>query len=176
MIGPAIVDNLNRQGLPVELHGAATLAYRARHLEVGLFQASLIPGIVEVLDRLVARGIPLSVATAKPVAQAITTLEYFDIAERFTVVAGGVADGVPRSKAVIVADALAQMGGPDPARVVMVGDRRHDVDGGRVNGCPTIAVTWGFAEPGELPRCAPDRVVETPEQLAALLAAWPPRA
>lgn len=87
MIGPAIVDNFNRQGLPAHLHGEATLAYRARHLEVGLFQARLIPGIVEVLDRLVACEIPLSLATAKPVEQAITTLEFFDIADQFTVVA-----------------------------------------------------------------------------------------
>lgn len=84
------------------------------------------------------------------------------------------ADGVPRSKALIVADGLAQLGGPDPSQVVMVGDRRHDMEGGRANGCPTIAVTWGFAEPGEFARCAPDWVVETPEQLVALLTAWPP--
>ncbi len=169
MIGPAIRDNLTRHGIPDHLHDEAVLAFRARHVEVGLFQAELIVGVIEVLDALVADGIALALATAKPVPQAVTTLEHFDIADRFRVVAGGVADGIPRSKSVIVADGLAQLGGPDPARVAMVGDRRHDVDGGRDNGCVTVAVAWGFAEEGELAAVGPDHLVHTPAELLAVL-------
>lgn len=169
MIGPAIRDNFTRHGLPEALHDEAVLAYRARHVEVGLFQASLIVGVIEVLDALVADGVPLSLATAKPVPQAVTTLEHFGIADRFAAVAGGVADGMPRSKSVIVADGLAQLGHPDPARVAMVGDRRHDIDGGRDNGCTTVAVTWGFAEEGELAAVGPDHVVHTPGELLDVL-------
>lgn len=169
MIGPAIRDNLTRHGIPDHLHDDAVLAFRARHTEVGLFQAELIVGVVEVLDALVADGVALALATAKPVPQAVTTLEHFEIADRFAVVAGGVADGMPRSKSVIVADALARLGAPDPSRVAMVGDRRHDVDGGRDNGCTTVAVTWGFAEEGELVAVGPDRVAHTPAELLAVL-------
>ncbi|MBX3286607.1 MAG: HAD hydrolase-like protein [Actinobacteria bacterium] len=169
MIGPAIRDNFTRHGLPEELHHEAVLAYRARHVEVGLFQASLIVGVIEVLDALLADGVALALATAKPVEQAITTLEHFEIADRFAVVAGGVADGQPRSKAAIVADGLAQLGAPDPARVAMVGDRRHDVEGGRENGCTTVAVTWGFAEEGELAAVGPDHLVHTPAELLEVL-------
>ena len=86
-----------------------------------------------------------------------------------SVVAGGVADGIPRSKSTIVADALGQLGSPDPSRVVMVGDRRHDVDGGRDNGCVTVAVTWGFAEEGELAAVGPDHVVHRPAELLDVL-------
>lgn len=169
MIGPAIRDNFTRHGIPDHLHDEAVLAFRARHVEVGLFQAELIVGVTEVLDALRADGIRLALATAKPVPQAITTLEHFDIADRFDVVAGGVADGIPRSKSVIVADGLAQLGGPDPSRVAMVGDRLHDVEGGRDNGCTTVAVTWGFAEEGELAAVAPDHVVHSPAELLEVL-------
>jgi phosphoglycolate phosphatase len=169
MIGPAIRDNLTRHGIPDHLHDDAVAAFRARHVEVGLFQAELIVGVTEVLDALVADGIPLALATAKPVPQAVTTLEHFDLADRFTVVAGGVADGLPRSKSDIVADALAQLGGPDPSAVAMVGDRLHDVVGGRDNGCTTVAVTWGFAEEGELAAVAPDHLVHSPAELLAVL-------
>lgn len=169
MIGPAMVENLTRHGLPDHLHAEATLAYRTRHLEVGLFQATLVPRIAAVLDALLADGARLALATAKPVDQAVRSLEHVAIADRFAVVAGGVADGVARSKTAIVADALAQLGDADPAGSAMVGDRRYDIVGGRENGCRTVAVTWGFAEAGELLACEPDHVVDTPEALLAVL-------
>jgi phosphoglycolate phosphatase len=175
MIGPALRDNFHRHGLPVDLHAEAVVAFRARHTEIGLFEATLHQGVTDLLDRLVASGIPLGLATAKPHDQAVTTLDHFGIADRFTVVGAGVADGLPRSKAQIVADALTQLGHevPVPAdvRVAMVGDRQHDVDGGRHNGCVTVAVEWGYAEPGELDDVAPDHRVADMAQLIDVLTA-----
>ena len=115
------------------------------------------------------------VATAKPHEQACTTLEHFGIADRFSAVGAASADGATRPKQVIVADALTQLGyrpplarGSRPA-VAMVGDRLHDVHGGRVNGCTTVAVEWGFAQPGELDAHAPDHRVADVAELLALL-------
>jgi phosphoglycolate phosphatase len=173
MIGPPMRTNFERYGLPDHLHDEASSAYRARHIEVGLFEAELIAGIDDVLRALVDDGVPLALATAKPIEQAHTTLRHFDIDGHFAAVVGSRADGVTRSKALIVADALAQLDGPDASRVAMVGDRLHDVEGGRANGCTTVAVTWGFAEAGELDRVAPDHVVGDPAALLALLRALP---
>ncbi len=173
MIGPAIRHSFERHGLPGHLHDDAVVAFRARHTEVGLFEAVLIEGMVDVLDALVADGVPLALATAKPTPQAETTLTHFDLADRFLVVAGGVADGVPRSKTEIVADALSRLGIADPARVAMVGDRHHDVDGARGNGCRSVAVTWGYAEAGELAASAPDHVVLDPAELLQVLRTLP---
>lgn len=171
IIGPAVRHNFERYGLPEDLHDEAVRTFRARMLEVGLYQAVLIEGITDVLSSLRADGLPLAVATAKPTAQAEINLAHLGLLEHFDAVAGGVADGVPRSKALIVADALEALGGPDPARVAMVGDRVHDVDGARGNGCIAVAVTWGFAELGEHDACAPDHVVATPAELLACLRA-----
>ena len=163
MIGPSMADNLHRHGLPEHLHADAVTAYRARHVEIGLFEATLHPGAIEVLDALVAYGIPLGLATAKPLVQAEITLEHFGIADRFTVVGAARADGVARTKGEIVASALADLGHPSPlpdgVSVAMVGDRQHDVNGGRQNGCATVAVEWGYAEPGELDDVTPDHRV-----------------
>ena len=169
MIGPPLRENFVRHGLPDHLHDEAVVAFRTRHTEVGLFEAALISGIIDVLQGLVDDGIPLALATAKPVPQAIITLEHFGIARYFTVVAGGVADGLPRSKALIVADARAELGLAESAAVAMVGDRQHDINGGRSNGCVTVAVEWGYAEPGELDEVAPDHRVADPEALLAVL-------
>ncbi|QXC61469.1 HAD-IA family hydrolase [Aquihabitans sp. G128] len=173
MIGPPMRSNFTRYGLPEHLHEDATVAYRARHVAVGLAEAELIPGMVDVLAGLAADGVPLALATAKPVEQGRRTLELFDLEQWFAVVTGSAADGVARSKAHIVAEALRELGDPDPARVAMVGDRLHDVEGGRANGCLTIGVGWGFAEAGELDLVAPDHVVQDPVDLLSLLRALP---
>ncbi len=173
MIGPPLRDNFRRYGLPDHRHDEAVVAFRARHLEVGLFEATLHDGVTDVLDQLVGEGIVLGLATAKPLEQARTTLDHFGIADRFTVVGAAVADGQPMSKAEIVAQALIGLGHvaplPNGVTVAMVGDRVHDVHGGRHNGCRTIAVEWGYAEPGELDEVGPDHRVADLAQLADLL-------
>jgi len=167
MIGPSMRENLVRHGLPADLHDSAIDAYRARHTEVGLYDATLHAGTVELLDALARAGIAIALATAKPIPQAVRTLEHFGIADRFTVVAGAPPDGHIIGKVGIVADALARLFAP--GRAAMVGDRRHDVEAGRANGCITIAVEWGYAEPGELDAASPDHRVDSFERLASLL-------
>jgi phosphoglycolate phosphatase len=143
--------------------------YRERHLAVGLYEATLVPGVVDVLDGLVADGVPLALASAKPVEQGAATLRHFGVADRFSVVAGSRSDGLPRAKAEIVAEALDGLGITGSGRVAMVGDRRHDIEGGRANRCTTVAVRWGFAEPGELDAARPDHVADDPAALLGLL-------
>lgn len=168
MIGPPIRHSFSRFGLAPDLHDAAVAAFRERHIAVGLYEATLIPGIVEVLDALTSWGIPLALATAKPVRQAHITLDHFGVSHLFAGVAGAVTDGQTTGKDLIVADARRQLEMVDCGRVVMVGDRVHDVDGGRANGCTTVAVGWGFAEPGEMDAAAPDHRVAAPVELITL--------
>lgn len=168
MIGPPIRHNLTRFGVAPDLHDAAVAAFRERHLEVGLFEATLVPGIVEVLETLTSWEVPLALATAKPVAQAHITLDHFGLSHLFAGVAGVTTDGHAVGKDVIVADARVQLGMVGDEKVVMVGDRVHDVDGGRANGCTTVAVSWGFAEPGEMDAAGPDHRVAAPVDLITL--------
>lgn len=173
IIGPPLQESLGRHGLPAHLHADAVAAYRDRHRTVGVFEARLHPGIPGLLDSLTGHGVRLGLATAKPLDQARTTLEHFGIAHHFLAVGAARADGAPRSKSEIVADALHQLGHRPPvalpASVAMVGDRLHDVHGGRDNGCLTVAVEWGYAEPGELDAVAPDHRVSDVTALLALL-------
>jgi phosphoglycolate phosphatase-like HAD superfamily hydrolase len=85
----------------------------------------------------------LAVATSKaePIAQRI--LEHFGIADVFEVVAGASLDGSRAAKSEVVAHALAQLE-PLPERVVMVGDRAHDVEGAAEHGIATVVVGWGY--------------------------------
>ena len=169
IVGPPLRENLVRLDVPAEHHDAAVASYRARHLDVGLYEATLVPGMVDVLEALLAAGRRLALATAKPEVQARMTLEHFGIDHCFEAVGCASLDGTRTSKAAIVADALDQLGADSGAGTVMVGDRRHDVDGGRANGCVTVAVLWGYAEDHELDDCRPDHRAAVPADLLELL-------
>ncbi|MEZ5205126.1 MAG: HAD hydrolase-like protein [Acidimicrobiales bacterium] len=173
VIGPSIAESLDRFGLPAELHDEVVARYRARLRDVGLAQAVLHDGMVDVLDALRSDGVRLALASAKMIDMGEATLEQFGLLDRFDLVAGTLADGLPRTKAQIVAGALAGLGHPDPATVAMVGDRRHDVEGARANGCIAVAVSWGFAAPDEHDPLPPDHHVASPAELLDRLRALP---
>lgn len=172
IIGPSVRDNLDRFGLPPQHHDEVVLTFRAAMTEFGLFQATVIAGITDVLASLRDAGVPLALATAKPTNQAQISLDHLAMDRYFTVVSGNTL-GAPISKGQIVANALEQLGHPDPARVAMVGDRHHDIDGAHANGCIAVAVTWGYAEAGEMDVARPHHLVDTPAQLGELLLSLP---
>jgi phosphoglycolate phosphatase len=172
IIGPSVRDNLDRFGLPAQHHDEVVLTFRAAMTEFGLFQATVIAGITDVLASLRDAGVPLALATAKPTNQAQISLDHLAMDRYFTVVSGNTL-GAPISKGQIMANALEQLGHPDPARVAMVGDRHHDIDGAHANGCIAVAVTWGYAEAGEMDVARPHHIVDTPAQLGELLLALP---
>ena len=104
---------------------------------------SLFDGIPQLLSDLRAAGVRLAVATSKAEPTARRILEHFGLDEHFEVIAGASLDGVRSTKAEVVAHALAQLG-PLPERVVMVGDRAHDVEGAAAHGIGTVVVDWGY--------------------------------
>ena len=53
--------------------------------------------------------------------------------------------------------------------VVMVGDRRFDVEGAKEYHIVSVGVTYGYAVQGELAKAGADEIVETVEELAEVL-------
>ena len=53
-------------------------------------------------------------------------------------------------------------------RVVMVGDRRYDIEGARAHGLSAVGVSWGYADPGELVDAGAERIVHHPSELIDL--------
>jgi phosphoglycolate phosphatase len=165
-IGPPLQDVFARLG--VEDVDAAVVAYRERFVEVGMYENEVIPGMPAVLEALVADGWTLGVATSKPAVFAEKILEHFQLDGFFTYVAGATLDGSRRYKADVIRNALDVLGAP-PEATVMVGDRREDVAGAAECHVRSVAVRWGFGEPGEFTAPEVISVVGTPEDLLAVL-------
>jgi phosphoglycolate phosphatase len=124
-------------------------AYR-RHYETAMFDTTLYDGVLDVLTDLRDRGMTLAVATSKPEYFAVPIVERLGIAGFFATVGGDALDGSRGTKAKVIAEALLRLGSPDPAEVLMLGDRSHDVDGAHAHGIDCLGAGWGYATPGEL--------------------------
>jgi phosphoglycolate phosphatase-like HAD superfamily hydrolase len=98
-----------------------------------------------LLADLRAAGVRLAVATSKAEPTARRILAHFGLDEHFEVVAGASVDGTRATKADVLAHALAQLR-PLPDRVLMVGDRLHDVEGAAAHGIDAVVVGWGYGE------------------------------
>ncbi len=134
----------------------------------------LYPGVVEALDALAAAGFRLAVCTNKYEGQSVALLRLLGIGDRFAAICGR--DTFPQSKPDPrhLTGTIAHAGG-DPARAVMVGDSRTDIDTAKAAGIPVVAVTFGYTDvPVE--ELGPDRVIAHFSELAAAVAALVPAA
>jgi phosphoglycolate phosphatase len=59
--------------------------------------------------------------------------------------------------------------GADPGRVVMIGDRSHDVLAASAVGASSIGVLWGYGSRDELLRAGADHLVEEALELRLLV-------
>lgn len=153
-IGPPISDSFRTFGVPEARVTEAVRAYRAAFTAGNMWDNRVYPGIPEQLTLLRDAGCTLAVATSKPEIYARPICERFGLSELVDGVYGAPLDNVPSSKATVIAHALASLGRrdlvPEPHRIVMVGDRHHDVDGARAHGIDCLGVGWGYAETDEL--------------------------
>jgi phosphoglycolate phosphatase len=168
LLGPPFYDSLP------PLIGAAAVpgviaAYREFYGREGMFDTSLYEGMAAVLAGLHAAGVTMAVATSKAEHYAVPVVEHLGIAQYFATVGGDELDGSRAAKALVIGAVLDRLGQPDPATVLMVGDRRHDVDGARAHGIATIGAAWGYAPPGELATAGAMTICATPAELAQVL-------
>jgi phosphoglycolate phosphatase len=142
IVGPPMHHTLRDMGLG-EQADAAIAAYREDYLTRGWAMNRLFDGIPALLTDLRGAGVRLAVATSKVESTAQRILAHFGLDEHFEVIAGASVDGSRAAKSDVVAHALVQLT-PLPDRVLMVGDRSHDVEGAAEHGIDTVVVGWGY--------------------------------
>ncbi|MEB3020902.1 HAD-IA family hydrolase [[Mycobacterium] crassicus] len=144
LVGPPMHHTLAAMGLGDQTE-AAVAAYRADYTSRGWQMNTMFDGVAGLLSDLRAAGVRLAVATSKVEPTARKILAHFGLDGHFEVIAGASVDGTRAAKSDVLARALEQLG-PLPQRVLMVGDRRHDVDGAAAHGIDTVLVGWGYGQ------------------------------
>jgi len=160
IVGPPMDDTFRAMQLG-ESTDEAIAAFRAEYGARGWAMNTLFDGVAALLADLRAAGVRLAVATSKLEPTARRILAHFELEEHFEVIAGASPDGSRKTKEEVLAHALAQLQ-PLPERVLMVGDRSHDVDGAATHGIDTVVVGWGygqadFADGSAAPACGTPR-------------------
>ena len=124
-------------------------AYREHYGVHCVDQTCEADGLSDVIPRLAAR-LPLAVATNKPEVYAERLLRAFGVRQHFAVLCGRTLALDHETKANIIGRALTALGVSAGAAAIMVGDRRHDVEGAAAHGVPTIGVLHGAGDEAEL--------------------------
>ena len=130
------------------------LAHYSEHVADHSF---LFPGVVAALDRFAAAGYRFAVCTNKIEAPSVKLLQLLGVAGRFAAICGQDTFAVckPHPDALLLTIARA---GSDPARAIMVGDSRTDIDTAKAAGIPVIAVDFGYTDV-HVSQLGPDRVI-----------------
>lgn len=171
-IGPPLVDSFQMfYGFSEEKAEEAVVKYRERFKDIGIFENGVYDGVLEMLKACKAAGKTIGLATSKPEEFARRILDKYGMAEYFDEITGSTMDGRINAKSDVIMEAFRRMGidGPDKKeRVIMVGDRKHDIIGAKQCGIESIGVRFGYAEEGELEAAGADYIVDTVEELKKL--------
>lgn len=166
-VGPPLLEQfIHAYGMDEETAWQAVSYYRERYSQQGIYENRPYEGIWELLQELKNQGYILGVASAKPLYYVNQILDYFQLTSFFTVVEGTQMDGSGSSKADVIREALRKLNMEDQRKqVVMVGDRRHDVQGAREAGVDCVAVAYGYGSTQELEQAGPMVIAPSVESL-----------
>lgn len=134
----------------------------------GRLEEPLFDGIVELLDRLLAAGWTLGVATGKSDRGLQSCLAGHGIIDRFVTLQ--TADRHPSKPHPAMLEAALVEAGAHLRDAVMIGDTVFDMDMARAAGVRAIGVDWGYHAADELHEGGAERVFSTPAQLGDYLA------
>ena len=144
--------------------------YREYYHDVGMFENNLYDGIPDLIKDLHGEGVTLSTATSKPEFSASRIIEHFGLREYFTFIGAADLAGTRDDKSAVIAHTLENLQASSQSHsIVMMGDRRHDVEGAREHGIDTIGVLWGYGTAEELSTAGAIALAERPRDAGDLL-------
>lgn len=150
-IGPPLKDSFRDiYGLGDEQIDVAVEKYREYYEPRGMFENTPYAGIPQLLGDLRAAGYRLAIATSKPEHLACRIAAHFGLTDAFALIAGCSPEGSRETKADVIRHALNALGIEEKRQVVMIGDRRHDIEGAAAAGVDAIGVLWGYGSREEL--------------------------
>lgn len=149
-IGPPLLVTFQEEfGADPMTADALVKKYRERYTNEGLYESSLYEGIEELLKTLEKDNIRMAIASSKPQDYIETLLKRFGIRDYFDVVCGVsfTADCEPKTS--IIARCQKELGIAGN-ELIVVGDRKYDIDGAKANIIDSVGALWGYGNRIEL--------------------------
>ena len=169
-IGPPLKESFKEYyNFDEEKANIALVKYREYYADKGIYENSLYNGIIELLDTLKKNNKTIILATSKPEVYAKQILEYFKVDEYFTVIAGSDFEETRVKKGDVIKYALEGAKISDLSKVIMVGDREHDIIGAKENNIKSIGVTYGYGDVIELTQARAEYIAKNPKELLEII-------
>jgi Predicted phosphatases len=137
--------------------------------EKKMLENEIYSGIPELLTQLKESGKKLVVATSKPTEYSKIILNHFGLANFFEEIQGSELDLSLVEKEDVIRVVLEKFPDYSKEDIIMIGDRRHDIYGAKVNGLKSIGVLYGYGSREELETAGANQIVETAGELYPLL-------
>ncbi len=161
-IGPPLIDSFMKYyGMSYDDGLKAVEYYREYFSVTGIFENTMFDGIPDLLETIKNSGRKIALATSKPEQYAVRILEHFNLTQYFDFVGAATMDETRSKKADVIAYTLDKLGVNDKSKVVMIGDRHHDIDGAIQNGLDSIGVLFGYGDREELETAGATYIAET---------------
>ena len=169
-VGPPLDESFMKYyGFDKEGAKGAIENYRIYYREKGIFEAPLYANVKDILVQLKNMGKKLFVATSKPEVFAKQILERWEIVHLFIDIVGSNLDGSKINKDEVITSLLERNGIINKERVLMVGDRKHDVLGAKMVGIASVGVLYGYGDYDELKNAGADYIVEKIEDILNII-------
>ena len=169
-IGPPLNVSFEQfYGFSREESRNAVSIYREYYREKGIFENEVYDGIEKLLKDIKESGKIAAVATSKPELFARQILDHFGLSEYFAYIGGSKMDETRTDKAEVIDYVLGELKVTDKSRVVMVGDREHDMIGANKIGLDSIGVLYGYGSLEELEPHKPTYIAPTVADIFPLI-------
>lgn len=168
-IGPPLVWSFHEYyGFDEQKSLEAVAKYRERFSAIGLFENKVYDGIYDVLQTLVDNGHILVLATSKPHIFAERIMVKYRLRPYFKLISGSELDGTRNNKDEVISYAIEKLGCQND-KIIMVGDRKHDILGAQKCHIDSCGVRFGYAEDGELEEAGANYIVDDLSDLLKIL-------
>lgn len=165
-IGPPLKDSFKKfYNFDDEKAEIGLKKYREYYAEKGIFENSLYDGVVDLLEDLKKNNKTIILATSKPEVYAKQILQYFKVDKYFTFAAGSDFEETRVKKGEVIKYALKEAKISDLSKVIMIGDREHDIIGAKENNIKSIGVLYGYGDVVELTQARAEYIAKTPKEI-----------
>ncbi|MBE6856042.1 MAG: HAD family hydrolase [Ruminococcus sp.] len=172
ILGPPLQNSFSELcGMDSAQTDEAVKFFRRHYSEKYLFVNSVYEGVPQMLEELKSHGIKLLVATCKAESYALRILEKFGLSPYFDFAGGADINGSRSTKSQVIEYVLENARVSGNSRILMVGDRMHDIEGAHSCGIPCMAVAWGYGNKTEFTEYNADFIAENPKDLLNLIIA-----
>ncbi len=163
-LGPPLVEAfMEHYGMDEKDANKALLKYREFYSAEGVYMLSMYKGFDVLVKTIKEKGYTVVLATSKPIFYAEKIVERIGIKTYFDYLCGATMDETLNKKEDIIRHIIEEKQYPKE-RILMVGDRNHDIRGAVLNGVEALGVLYGYGSYEELKQAGCKHFANTVEE------------